>query len=197
MKKDIYMFEDSEKVKVGLEKTRKKILGLLKVDNMTISQIAEALDKDRSTIYRHIKKLENAGFVEVKDERKEYHIPEKIYGRTAEVFLMAPEPIDNDKPSGLGLVWKDKRMERCLQILNRAGLKCNDKEAYHKLTELLGKVDEEMIEKMDRPISESEDMNFFTLIQAKFLADIITIMNQKELKEEFESIVSKFDESLD
>ncbi|MFP3871752.1 MAG: ArsR/SmtB family transcription factor [Candidatus Aenigmatarchaeota archaeon] len=181
-------------LKIGLEETRKKILDILKVKDMTISQLAEALGKDQSTIYRHVKKLEEAGFIEVTSERKEYHIPEKIYGRTAEVFLLAPEPMDKNKPSGLGLEWKKERIKRCLGILEKAGFECEEKsEVADKLIKLFGKVDEEVTMDMGESLSDPEDADFFSLILAKFLAEIIKIENDETMNEKLKEIASEFE----
>lgn len=195
MEKDVLMFEDPEDLKIGLERTRKNILDLLKVKGMTISQIAEALDKDQSTIYRHIKKLEDAGFIEVKDEKKKHHIPEKIYGRTAEVFILATEPMEDDKASALALKWKEDRMKICISILDEMGFVCDDKEeVVSDLADLFSRIDEEVSLNMDKSVAELEDASFFSILQAKFLADILKICNDESFKEELEELASRFEE---
>ncbi|MBS3817106.1 MAG: ArsR family transcriptional regulator [Candidatus Thermoplasmatota archaeon] len=194
MKEDVRLFEDTDTLKVGLEQSRKKILELLKVKDMTISQIAEALERDQSTVYRHIKKLEEAGFVEVKGEKKEHHIPERIYGRTAEIFLLTPEPMDEDKPGGLKVEWKEKRVDRCLNILEEAGFECTgDEEIANELAHFLASVDEEITDNIANSISNPEEIDFFSLMQSKFLAELIKIENEESFKEELERIANKFE----
>ncbi len=190
MKKDVRVFEDSDTLKVGLEQSRKKILKLLKVKNMTISQISEALERDQSTVYRHIKKLEEAGFIEVKGEKKEHHIPERVYGRTAEIFLLTPEPMDK----GVGMQWKNERVDRSLNILEQSGLECNGgEEIVDELSDFLEKVDEEILDDMTSSFSDREDIDFLSLMQSQFLAELIKIENDESLKEELEDIVNKFE----
>ncbi len=89
--KDIVVLRDPEIIRIVVEDTRVKILNILRIRPMTISEMARALGKNVSTIYRHIKKLEALGLVEVVGERRTGHQPEKIYGRTATTFLLAPE----------------------------------------------------------------------------------------------------------
>ncbi|MFP4609316.1 MAG: ArsR/SmtB family transcription factor, partial [Candidatus Aenigmatarchaeota archaeon] len=138
MKEEIRLIEDPAALKVGLEGTRNQILELLRVKEMAISQISEALGKDQSTIYRHVKKLQDSGFVEVKGERKQHHIPEKIYGRTAKWFLLTPEPLGDETPYALGMDWNEERIERCLDVLDEIGMKCYQKEEMvERLTEIL------------------------------------------------------------
>ncbi len=190
MKKDVRVFEDSDTLKVGLEQSRKKILKLLKVKNMTISQISEALERDQSTVYRHIKKLEEAGFIEVKGEKKEHHIPERVYGRTAEIFLLTLEPMDK----GVGMQWKNERVDRSLNILEQSGLECNGgEEIVDELSDFLEKVDEEILDDMTSSFSDREDIDFLSLMQSQFLAELIKIENDESLKEELEDIVNKFE----
>ena len=88
---EIEIVTDPKKIKVGIEDSRRNILSLLKIKPMTVAEIAEAMSKDQSTIYRHIEKLLDHSYVEVSGERRTHHIPEKIYSRTASTFLLCPD----------------------------------------------------------------------------------------------------------
>ena len=90
MPEEIIILEDPEKIKIAIDPTRRKILELLRMNALAVSQMASILDKDQSTIYRHVEKLVKAGFVEQSGERKEHHIPEKIFSRTAKIFFFSP-----------------------------------------------------------------------------------------------------------
>jgi len=195
MNEDVRVFEDSETLKVGLEKTRKQILELLRVKDMSISQIAEALDKDQSTIYRHVKKLEEAGFIEVKGERREHHIPERIYGRTADMFLMSPEPIEQDAPERSFIGWEEKKIERCLDCLKEAGFefKGEKDEVVEELADILKELNEEVNEKFSTSTDIDKNKNFFFMLQLKFLAALIKLENEDELKEKIKVVASRFE----
>ena len=83
MKKDVKVVRDPDKLRVSLEKNRSQILALLRVKDMTISQISEALNKDQSTVYRHIKKLEEADLVEVC-----FRSEDRTHGNREHIFCM-------------------------------------------------------------------------------------------------------------
>lgn len=190
---NVRVFEDSETLKVGLEKTRRQILDLLKVKNMAISQISEALDKDQSTIYRHVKKLEEAGFIEVKGEKKEHHIPERIYGRTAEVFLMTPEPIDSDVSSIVGIQWNRNNVEECLNFLEKMGYSIEEEEMLDDLCGYLQSLDREINDELTSAMDDEKEIDYFSLLQIKFLASIIKIEKNKGEKEKIQEIISELE----
>ncbi len=194
MSSNIRLFEEPETLKVGLEKTRKQILDLLKVKNMTISQISKALEKDQSTIYRHIRKLEDAGFIEVKGERKEHHIPERIYGRTADVFLMSPEPIGSDGTTNLGVNWNESDIKECLDLMEKLGYDFDREEiteemCYH-FKELDKEINEEFIEILD-----DDPVEFFSIIQTKFMITLVKIMNGHQNGEKIKDLICEFEEN--
>ncbi len=120
MKEAIKVLRDHEDIKLCMEDTRNEILSLLMVNDMCIPKMAEALDKDHSTIYRHVKKLEDAGLVEVCDEGKHHHKPTSIYRRTADIFLLAPGYSDS---TGFSLHedLRKERIEESLDLLVESG----------------------------------------------------------------------------
>ncbi|MEF8874641.1 MAG: ArsR family transcriptional regulator [Candidatus Thermoplasmatota archaeon] len=194
MKEEICLIEDPAAMKVGLEGTRNQILELLRVKEMTISQIAEALSKDQSTIYRHVKKLEDAGFIEVKGERKQHHIPEKIYGRKAKWFLLTPEPLGDEAPFALGMDWNEERIRRCLEILEEMGFPSENKEeVVQKLNDLLGELESDITQSMIDSLDENIDIDFFSLLHIKFLAEILKLKHEDELNDEFKEVISAFE----
>ena len=91
MKPIVKIINDPETIRVAIESNRKRILDLLTGQDMTVSELANILRKDISTVYRHVHKLESAGLIESSGEKKMHHIPEKIYSRSAKVFLFSPE----------------------------------------------------------------------------------------------------------
>ena len=88
---DIRILDDPEIIKIAIDKTRRKILELLRLNDLTVAQMASILGKDQSTIYRHVEKLVKADIIQQSGERKEHHIPEKVYSRTAKLFFLAPD----------------------------------------------------------------------------------------------------------
>ncbi|WP_297072566.1 winged helix-turn-helix domain-containing protein [Thermococcus sp.] len=125
--REVIIITQPERVKILSDETRFKILQLLRQRPMTIWELSMAIRKDRTTIYRHIKTLENAGFVE--ELRSEGN--EKLYGRTARLFLIKVEPhesIENFRQAYLQV-----EAERLVEILEKAGIKIKDMERLKKL----------------------------------------------------------------
>lgn len=112
------ILKDPDQIKVVVDETRRSILSLLKFKDMTVSQIAEILQKDQSTIYRHMSKLEETGFVEVTGEKKTHHIPEKVYSRTAHFFILVPE---SEETSKIIETYSAKRMEQLYHLMQKMG----------------------------------------------------------------------------
>jgi DNA-binding transcriptional ArsR family regulator len=70
---------------------RTTILGLLHERAATVSELAVALDRPKSTVAHHVKVLAEAGLVQVVRTRRVRAIEERFYGRTARMFYVAVE----------------------------------------------------------------------------------------------------------
>src|SRR4051794_11741580 len=70
---------------------RTTILGLLHERAATVSELALALERPKSTVAHHVKVLDDAGLVHVVRTRRVRAIDERFYGRTARMFYVAAE----------------------------------------------------------------------------------------------------------
>jgi DNA-binding transcriptional ArsR family regulator len=70
---------------------RTTILGLLHERAATVSELAVALERPKSTVAHHVKVLNEAGLVQVVRTRKVRAIEERFYGRTARMFYVGVE----------------------------------------------------------------------------------------------------------
>jgi DNA-binding transcriptional ArsR family regulator len=70
---------------------RTTILGLLHERAATVSELAVALERPKSTVAHHVKVLAEAGLVHVVRTRRVRAIEERFYGRTARMFYVAVE----------------------------------------------------------------------------------------------------------
>jgi DNA-binding transcriptional ArsR family regulator len=70
---------------------RTTILGLLHERAATVSELAVALERPKSTVAHHVKVLTNAGLVQVVRTRRVRAIEERFYGRTARMFYVSVE----------------------------------------------------------------------------------------------------------
>ena len=67
------------------------ILGLLHERAASVSELAVALERPKSTVAHHVKVLNEAGLVQVVRTRRVRAIEERFYGRTARMFYVAVE----------------------------------------------------------------------------------------------------------
>jgi DNA-binding transcriptional ArsR family regulator len=70
---------------------RTTILGLLHERAATVTELASALDRPKSTVAHHVKVLTEAGLVQVVRTRRVRAIEERFYGRTARMFYVGVE----------------------------------------------------------------------------------------------------------
>jgi DNA-binding transcriptional ArsR family regulator len=70
---------------------RTTILGLLHERAATVTELAVALERPKSTIAHHVKVLSDAGLVQVVRTRRVRAIEERFYGRTARMFYIGIE----------------------------------------------------------------------------------------------------------
>jgi DNA-binding transcriptional ArsR family regulator len=71
---------------------RTTILGLLHERAATVTELAAAVERPKSTIAHHVKVLTEAGLVRVVRTRRVRAIEERFYGRTARMFYVGVEP---------------------------------------------------------------------------------------------------------
>jgi DNA-binding transcriptional ArsR family regulator len=70
---------------------RTTILGLLHERAATVTELAIAVERPKSTVAHHIKVLSEAGLVQVVRTRRVRAIEERFYGRTARMFYIGVE----------------------------------------------------------------------------------------------------------
>ena len=71
---------------------RNTILGLLHERAATVTELATALERPKSTVAHHVKVLAEAGLLHVVRTRRVRAIEERFYGRTARMFYVTLEP---------------------------------------------------------------------------------------------------------
>jgi DNA-binding transcriptional ArsR family regulator len=85
----VKMITDPEAFQLLADETRRKIIYRLRVKDMTVSQIAEQMHLTTQAIYHHIRKLKDAGMIEVAKEERIGHFIETYYRTTAEIFHLS------------------------------------------------------------------------------------------------------------
>jgi len=82
---------DPESFQLLADETRRKIIYLLRVKEMTVGQLAQELNLTPQAVYHHVKKLVKGGMLEVAREERccSGHMIESYYRTTAEVFSLS------------------------------------------------------------------------------------------------------------
>src|ERR1700739_108660 len=119
--------------------TRRRVVYLLRAKEMTVGQIHHELQLTPQAIYHHIRKLLDAGLVEVAREERVDHFIETYYRATAEVFEF--------RHGEAGSVEAAKQFTEGFDALSRVGLKVTaDEETVKEIARL-----EDEIEKIGVP----------------------------------------------
>jgi len=82
--------EPSQVMAIG-HPLRTTILALLHERAATVTELAAAVERPKSTVAHHVKVLSQSGLVQVVRTRRVRAIEERFYGRTARVFFVAVE----------------------------------------------------------------------------------------------------------
>jgi len=88
---DRIALKSPSQVKALSHPLRTTILGLLHERAATVSELAVAVERPRSTVAHHVKVLAEAGLVQVVRTRRVRAIEERFYGRTARMFYVGVE----------------------------------------------------------------------------------------------------------
>ncbi|BAA31057.1 ArsR/SmtB family transcription factor [Pyrococcus horikoshii] len=125
----VMIVSQPKQLKALSDPTRIKILELLREHPMSVSEIAERLGRDKSTVYRHIKALEDAGLVEVVEKIGN----EVVYGRVAYVFLLVPN--SNKEIEDLRRAYLSREVEKLIEVLEDSGIRIRDKEKFRSIVQ--------------------------------------------------------------
>lgn len=85
--KPVKTIKDPKAFELLADGTRRNIIYLLRVKEMTVSQIAAEMGLTAQAIYHHIRKMKAAGMVDVAREERVGHFIETYYRSSAETFL--------------------------------------------------------------------------------------------------------------
>ena len=159
------------------DETRRRIIYLLRAKEMTVSQIAGELNLTPQAIYHHIRKLRDAGMVEVAREERVDHFIETYYRAAAEIFNMS-------HGSGTSTAYHEEKAAESLKALAKIGLTVREDPALaSRLVELEKRMDQ-IGEKQSwaEAIAGLEDVDFFVKQGVDHLAKLL-MMSDKEFNE--------------
>lgn len=84
---DVLLVTETEQLRALGDDLRSQIVVLLRERAHSTTELAELLDLPKGTVGHHVKVLEKAGLIRVVRTRKVRALTEKLYGRTARLFL--------------------------------------------------------------------------------------------------------------
>ncbi len=139
--KSFMVISEPDAYQLLADETRRKMLYLLRVKEMTVSQIASELGITSQAVYHHIKKLLAGKMVEVAKEERMGHLIESYYRATAEDFILSLGKVKSQ-------VLHDPKVAReqvtaVLNSFNKIGLKLRfDEKKITQLVDLRIKLEE-------------------------------------------------------
>lgn len=198
--KPIKVIKDPDAFKLLGDETRRKIVFLLRVKEMTVSQIAAELNLTPQAVYHHIKKLRKGAMVEVSREERVDHLIESYYQATAEVFTCV---VGKTKRSAE--VAKDQ-VNTVLNALKKLGYKIEyDEKVVSKLTNIEMHAKEHLEEccdskKLEDKIAELDEVDFLTKQTVQKYAETLSMSdedferqqkNSREFRELLKSLIKE------
>jgi len=178
--KSAMTIRDPEDFQLLGDETRRKIIYLLRVKEMTVAQIASELDITPQAVYHHIRKLKKAKMLEVSREERVAHLIESYYRATAEAFICRFGKTPVSKEAAF------EQIKTVLNALNKIGfnLSYNDNNVS-MLTDLQRKLDECCSEaKYDDVISELDNIDWYTQEVVSKYTETLSMSNEEFLEQQ-------------
>lgn len=178
------VIRDPDAYQLLADETRRKIIYLLRVKEMTVGQLAAELNLTPQAVYHHVKKLLKGEMVEVTREERSGHMIESYYRATAETFSLSYGKM---KTQSL----RDKKMAKerivaSLNALKNLGFKLEfDENKISQLVNVLAELEECCSdEKLEDTIYEREDLDFLGKATAKDLASTLSMSDEEAARQE-------------
>ena len=188
--KSLKIISDPEAFQLLGDETRRKIVFLLRVKEMTVSQISAELNVTPQAVYHHIKKLQTAEMIEVAREERVGHLIESFYRTTAEVFICSVGNASSNPE------FAKEQMKNVLNALQRLGFNLKyDEDIVSQLVDLQRALQECCgAQKFEEALSELNDVDFVTKQMVLEYAELLSsskkeFNEQQELKKKFKDLL--------
>jgi len=187
--KPIKAIKDPEAFKLLADGTRRKIVFLLRVKEMTVSQIAAELDVTPQGVYHHIKKLLKGEMVEVAREERIDHLIESYYRATAETFFCSVGKTHR------GVEVAKEQVTTVVNALKKLGFDIEfDENKISRLVDVQTELEESKSGKFEDEISELDDVDFLTKQMVQKFAETLSMSDedftrQQEINKKFRDLL--------
>jgi len=154
--KAVMLVKDPEAFQLLADDTRRRMIHLLRAKERTVAQIAEELGLTPQAIYHHVRRMKDAGLIEVAREERVDHFIETYYRAAAEVFHLSHGEGTNKK-------MEEQQTLEVLQNLSRLGLRVRaDPATATKVIDLKNRMTKLGCgEECEEKIESLEDVDFF------------------------------------
>jgi DNA-binding transcriptional ArsR family regulator len=153
------VFKDPKAFELAADRTRRRIIHLLRARELSVSLIADELEMTPQAIYHHVRKMLEVGLIEVAKEERIDHFIETYYQAAAEIFEFTYGETSDQK-------YQEGRTKEALTALTKIGLTIPiDEETiskYAKLSARMNSVHQCCIPDLAEKISQLEDLDSFT-----------------------------------
>jgi len=146
--KDVMIIEDPETAKLLLDKTRRRILHLLKVGEHSVSELSSFLGLSPQAVSYHLKLLEKRGLVEVARTVSKRNLVERYYRASARIFIVSYVVFESEE-------FKGKVLDITSEAIKALGLKIDREKLAHlmrKYLALKSRAIEEVISRRRKPL---------------------------------------------
>jgi len=172
------VFKDAKAFELAADPTRRRMIHLLRARVLSVSQIADELEMTPQAIYHHVRKMLDAGLIEVAKEERIDHFIETYYQAAAEIFEFTYGETSDQQ-------FRKGRAKEALQALAKIGLvRPIDEETVSKYAEISSKMSDihKCCTEIMEEISRLEDLDSFTKQDAIEIASNIS-MSDKQFDE--------------
>jgi DNA-binding transcriptional ArsR family regulator len=187
--KPFMVVREPEAFQLLADETRRKMLYLLRVKEMTVNQLAEELGITSQAVYHHIKRLLEGKMVEVVREERIGHLIESYYRATAEDFLLTHGKINSKSLHDKKLA--EEQVTLVLNTLKKLGFKLKfDENKISQLVDLQVGLEKGCPtgerSKVEDEIWNSDELDFSARMMAADFAGTLLI-SEKEFAEQQET----------
>jgi DNA-binding transcriptional ArsR family regulator len=153
----IRIIKDPEVAKLFADENRRRILHMLRHQEMSTTDLAKALDKNHSSIQHHLNLLIAAGLVESTKEEKVRNMVQSFYRATAHRFLISYSLTESLAKDDGYAQWREDMLQRMYEGFGTFGVKVPGEkrgrvmELMDTCTERQRKSFEEIVEQQSDP----------------------------------------------
>jgi len=182
--KPLKTITDPESFQLLADETRRKIVFLLRVKEMTVSRIAEELNVTPQAVYHHIKKLLKGDMIEVVREERLGHLIESYYQATAETFnfSLGQTSVRSSRSRKLA-----KEQETAiLAALNKLGFKLEyDEKQVSQLVDVKAKIDVCCgAKKYEDAVANIDDLDLISKLTVEEYAELLSMSDEEYARQQ-------------